>query len=107
AALARADEPWQQLDNGNFRQSLVTIAQNAGDTRGIETGACRFGEGMRLQPEWRAAARQPDDFEAGRRARGRMAAAVAATERFRRRRSDSGQLFLKPCALSSQASILR
>src|SRR5262245_1971633 len=60
AALARADEPRQQLDSRDFHQSLITIAQRAGDTRRIETGACRFGKGARFWPEWRPWSRQRD-----------------------------------------------
>jgi hypothetical protein len=51
AALAWTDEPGQQLDRSDCRQSLIAIAQCAGDIRGIESAARGFGKGMRLRPK--------------------------------------------------------
>src|SRR5262245_39615594 len=61
-AVAGTEEPRQQLDRGDFRQSLIAIAQRACDILGIETGACRFGKGVGLRPKWRPRSRQRNVF---------------------------------------------
>src|SRR5262249_57669839 len=61
-AIAGTEEPRQQLDRGDFRQSLIAIAQRACDIPGIKTGACRFGKGVGLRPEWRPPSRQWNVF---------------------------------------------
>src|SRR5215467_2692672 len=63
AAVTGADEPRQQLDSGDCRQPLITIAQCAGDIRGIETGACRLVKRVRLRREWRPRSRQRNVFD--------------------------------------------
>ena len=72
AALAWADEPRQQFDSRDFRQSLITIAQRTGDARRIETGACRFSKGARFWPERRPRWWQRDVCDAGSRRSSRL-----------------------------------
>ncbi|MFZ0101020.1 MAG: hypothetical protein WAL49_01895, partial [Pseudolabrys sp.] len=71
AAITWADEPWQQLDNGDRGESLIAITWCAGDIDSIEVGTGRFGKRVRLRPGWRPRARQRHVLDGGYRSPGR------------------------------------